>query len=488
MRRNHLRQVFWAGLLGLAVLGAVPISFLRAADYYTGNPTPIGALRIARPTITWKIWGGEKTKITAVSMALNNREVPAEYFGSYKAVIYTPPRPLPPGSYQVRCEVTFNNRWKVSREWEFTIPPEAIQELPEPDARQRRAWETANEYRRLMGMFPFRLDLRLCASATAHASYLDRNKETGHAEQPGKPGFVGKDPMERAIAFGYDGGCSEDAAGGDLSPSAAVRELFDAPYHRLPFLQPGSPDFGAGRVGDQTVLVFGATEAEGIVTYPVDKQREIPLRWHGIEDPNPLRIHRVRGPAGYIITFCYFAPDRPRIRISKATLTTEKGEPVPFYLNTPDNDSHLTNGALLIPKQSLRQNTTYLVSIEASTQSGKNISRNWQFTTTHASKADSLPFAEFDLAIRGAKRILKHNQVSLVLKITNRAETPTGTLVIRLSDKKGRTLLTDRVSIAPGKTHTIRQTLTDDPATVTVVPMYDGIEDKKNTITLPFDR
>ena len=89
----------------------------------------------------------------------------------------------------------------------------------------------------------------------------------------------------------------------------------------------------------------------------------------------------VSGPVGYVITFLHFTPDRAPIRVYGATLTDDAGRDVPFFLNTPANDDFLPYGALVIPQRPLKPNARYSVSVAASTDDGRNISRRWSFTT-----------------------------------------------------------------------------------------------------------
>lgn len=365
--------------------GAAP----SAAQWLSYPPSPVGALRIARPTIRWQVWRADDTPIRGVTMSVNGAPVPAVYHAEQRALVYDPPQPLSPGSYEIVCRVVAKGTPPISRTWRFAIAPDAVLALPPPNTLQRTAHQVANRLRERLALPPFRLDARLCAAAAAHSRYLARNRRTGHIEWPGTPGFVGVLPAYRRAVFGYAGNGYEDVSYGNRSVAAAVTALFDAPYHRIPFLQPGVVDLGAGRVGRHTTLEFGASEAEGVVVYPVEGQRNVPVAWDGKETPNPLRLHSragsghrpVRGPVGYVITFVRFSADRSPIRVADATLTTAAGKPVPCYRNTPENDRQLRYAALLIPKRPLQPHTTYRASVTAYGAHGEVLSRTWSFTT-----------------------------------------------------------------------------------------------------------
>lgn len=394
-----------APLAAFVVLVLAP-GAARAAEMacrMAAEPSPVGIVHVARPSIGWGIWPSTAgTRVTNVVLTLNGARVPARYVEAERAVAYEPDDALAPGTYEAHCRVTFNQVWPVEKTWRFTVASGASARLADPDERQAKAFLVANRFRRTLGLPDFSLDSRLCASALAHARYLDQTHGFGHAQQASLPGFVGAGPGERNAAFGFSGGCYEDMSSGVPSVAAPVRGLFDAPYHRIPFLQPGAPAFGAGFAGDNCALEFGMTTLAGaneqaVVVSPCHGETDVALSWDGVETPSPLRVHgdRAGGPVGYPIAFACFAPDSGaeggpvRLRVSRATLTVEDtSAAVPFLLNTPDNDDHLSNAVLLIPTHPLLAGTTYRVSIQAEAD-GRDVSRSWTFTTTSRETGDN---------------------------------------------------------------------------------------------------
>ncbi len=380
------RDVFGSLLLALSVL-LLPLAASAAATatYHFHDPSPIGTLHVRQPVITWKVWPGNGLRIARVWLAVNGKAVPVAYSQEQRAVVYRCPKPLPVGSYAVTCRIEFDNSQSVERDWRFTVAGTASGGLlPAPDSQQKAAWEIANALRQRIGLPPLRLDERLCAAATAHAAYLERNPWGGHEQRRGDPGFVGEHPAERTAAFGYPGACFENVAQGNPSLSSSLQTLFDAPYHRIAFLQPGSPEFGAGAVGRTVTLTFGQTEGEKIVRSPGDGQDDVPTVWQGGELPDPLRIHGASGTGGsvgYPILLARFTARSSRIKLATATLTTDDGAIVPVYVNTPDNDDMLTNAVVLIPRRPLRPHTTYRVSVNLRAGNGAYTAHRWQFTT-----------------------------------------------------------------------------------------------------------
>jgi hypothetical protein len=390
MRSAGSSRLFPARLLPLcAALLFLALCLARPADaltYYSLPPFPTGRLLYAQPAIRWKVWTSDDDPVDGVRMTLNGRSVRARYIAADRAAVYAPPEPLPAGEYTVRCTVMLAGGEPLERSWGFEIGEDAVQSLPTPDDETARALAAANRYRRLMGLSGLRIEPALCASAEYHSRYLDTNNEFGHGERPEHRDFVGRDLLERSAAFGYYGGGYEDVSYGAASVATAVCRLFDAPYHRLPFMQPGMPDFGVGRAGRQTTLEFGLTGAEGVSVYPAPGQIGVPRAWSGAEEPNPLRMHGVRGRTGYVVTFAHFSQDGAPIEVQSAALTDSAGRRVACFVNTPANDSRLPNGAFLIPEAPLRPGTTYTADVRASTADGRDISRHWSFTTERAAQ------------------------------------------------------------------------------------------------------
>lgn len=374
--------------------------------YTTGDPRPTGLVRVARPVLIWRIWPSESSpRVTKVFLTIDGKNCAAVYDNRRHALIYEPTQPLTKGvAHTVRSKVVFGNRFTVTRDWTFTIAPDALDQLPTTlNAGQSAGLAAANEVRRTLGLSPFHPDATLSAAAQAHSQYLARNGRTGHYQTEGLPGFVGATPGERVAAFGYAGDSSENVGVGGLSVDRAVSALFDAPYHRLPFLQPGAPLLGIGFASGEAprrgtgflTMEFGApdTTAATVVVYPANGQRNVPLAWDGQETPNPLRFYASASrnrDVGYVISFTYFpargqvdaADDRQKIVIKEATLATEADDrPVAVYVNTPASDEELDTTALLIPRSPLQPGTAYRATVTATTHDGKDISRTWRFIT-----------------------------------------------------------------------------------------------------------
>jgi len=281
----------------------------------------------------------------------------------------------------VQCKVVVDDRLTVTKDWTFQVSTKATPILAEANPQQIQALNLANGYRENLGLPPMTIEPHLDAAALAHANYLAINHRTGHYEKEGEPGFVGITPEDRLEAFGYCGGSWECVTYNSGGVSESVRDLYNAPYHRIPFLQPGSNvPFGSGYAGKNLSIKFGDNSTIDSEVSPGNQQTGIPTSWDGNETPNPLRMHpEAASVVGYPIVFGFFSPDNPTVNLVSATLT-QNGRTVDCYVNSPDNDDHLQAAVIVIPKRPLTPDTTYHAHVEIKANH-KTIARDWTFTT-----------------------------------------------------------------------------------------------------------
>lgn len=369
-------------LTSLILLGAVlsvPASLL-ASEAHSRAYGPQSVVRVARPTVRWEVWPGAGSRVTDVSMTVNGEEVAPKYDAAGKVLEYTPSRPLDEGTYHVACKVVVDDFLPVKKDWTFKVAAGAAT-LPQPSAEQVREVDGINAIRNHLGLPDLHLDPRLCAAAMAHTTYLAKNGLTGHYQHAGDPGFVGETPADRLDAFGFSQSSWEGVDFGADCFTDSLTRLFDAPYHRLPFIQPGTTVVGAGFSPSHMTIEFGMSDATATVESPAPDEHGVPLSWHGMERPDPLAVDGLHGVVGYPIVFSHFSPTNEKIVVEGASLQTAFGSQVPFALNTPQNDPNLEFAAFVIPKQALHPETGYVVSVRARTAAGKDISTTWRFVT-----------------------------------------------------------------------------------------------------------
>lgn len=272
-----------------------------------------------------------------------------------------------------------------------------------PDLNQplfaRQALTRVNELRRLVNLPEVQSEEKLGQLAAEQCNYLVLNKQlSSHEQQEGKPGFTGKTLADRVKRAQITWGVSETLNGSKFTNGAEMIEgLLTVPYHRMPFLNPGFQFFGVayGEFDQQFVGVahLGRKGGEGVVVYPAPNQAHVPVAAHTYELPDPLRMHRSRRTTkdangnimmeeelvGTYVTFNIF-PNTEAVSFAQVNLMTAAGEPVPIWVNTPENDNFLKASAFITPKKPLAPGTTYIATVTLhGDASGR--SKTWSFTT-----------------------------------------------------------------------------------------------------------
>ena len=145
------------------------------------------------------------------------------------------------------------------------------------------AYAYLNSLRGAAGLPGFYWSASLARAAEEHARYLAANGVSGagasaHEETPGRPGYTGSTPAERARQAGYPHErVAENIQGGANGTTVAVGALMTALYHRLAFLDPLLDEIGIGRAGDYHVFLMGRSdwsalcsgrESEGVYRAP----------------------------------------------------------------------------------------------------------------------------------------------------------------------------------------------------------------------------
>lgn len=240
--------------------------------------------------------------------------------------------------------------------------------------------QLTNQFRSAIGSPTVPSDPRLVQAAQNHANYNSANSILGHYETVGRPYYTGYAPRDRLIAQGWTTSfVSEVATGG--SELGGVRQLWDAPYHRLGLMHPNATTIGWGHselngrqnnVGD-IVYNFGIRPVE-FVRSPANMQTNIPTSWSGQESPSPVPAG-TSGPYGYPIMIVYSAGQNVQFRA--AELYAANGIRLPFYL-APQQFEY--DYQVIVPQRPLATNTTYHVRFDI-TVAGTWLTNQWDFST-----------------------------------------------------------------------------------------------------------
>lgn len=380
MQRFH-RIVVCLG--AVAALGMLATS--AGADLFARIYGPRGNVMVRTPRLQWEVWSTGPDRIVGASATVNGLEIPANYNEEERRIFAQPIDPLPPGDYEAAMTLHTQDGFSSSKKWTFRIVEEAIDELPEPTDQQRAVLEEINRYRVKLGLAPGLPDSRLDAASLFHSRYNWENKTTGHYQTAGRAGFFGNTPQQRLEAFGYIGDHVEVVTMGSNSVERSVKNLFDAPYHRIPFLQPGTVKIGCGFVENRMTVIFSQPGTPGETVSPSDGETGVPISWTERERPNPLRIHPTASwPPGYPLVYAWFGPSSRSFTVLEATLQTGDGADVPVFVNTPANDNNLANAVVIIPQKPLAYGTTYVARVNGEKSDGTPFQRVWRFTTESA--------------------------------------------------------------------------------------------------------
>lgn len=261
-----------------------------------------------------------------------------------------------------------------------------------------QAVDKINNFRKSLGYGDVTTDPALTEMAAQHTNYLVLNKISGsHQQIEGKPGFIAKTFGERAKLSGIKLGLAENISGGGFTNGAEFIEGFlELPYHREPYLYPGLEKVGmaTGSFADRTIgtIILGRKNKDGVVVYPYPGQTDVPADCQPYEVPDPLRMHRERKTTtdkfgnlllleeniGYPITYHSF-PNTEILEFGNISLTTEEGEIVPAWVNTPSTDTHLKAAVIIMPKSPLTPKAKYNVSVEVKGPRAKVLSKSWTF-------------------------------------------------------------------------------------------------------------
>lgn len=370
----------------LAALALYSAFAANSSQIFSKNFGPKNIVRLSRPTIRWQVWTkSDQYEVGVPEVKLNDQVVPANYDPKISEVSYTPPNKLPVGPYSVKVVVPILAAGKtvgtVKKDWNFSISSEAIDELPTLTKDQEQILVAVNKFRARLGLPNCVMDNRLAAAALAHSEFLELNHIQGHFQKQGMPGFFGISPSERLESYGFLDDSWEVVSYGLPKVEDAVQNLFDAPYHRLPFMQPGVLSCGGGNQGVNCTVEFSRSTLEGSAVSPANGEKDVKVSWFSRERPDPLRIHADlrQHLVGYPVVLAAFGDYEGKLVVDEAKLTTG-GQEVKAVLNQPSNDEKLTQACVLIPVDPLKKATKYAVSIKAHLGS-KDFSQEWSFTT-----------------------------------------------------------------------------------------------------------
>ena len=344
---------------------------------------PSKDVKVKNPKFVWQVWAEGEAKITAASFIINGKEVDAKYDNRKKELFFESNEPMPPGTYSVVAKVKVDDWAKFDKKWTVTIRPDAVQQNGEEiPADAKQVLGIFNRIRSDHGFGPIRFDSSFNLAANAHTNYLCLNKEGGHNEDPANPGYCGMEASDRVSLYGHVGSSWEVVSTGAMNSSDAIIGLWDAPYHRINMMKPGMVIAGASyKDGNLTVDGDGMTP-DGMFVSPPQGGTDISTSWENNESPNPTRSFAdAAHVVGYPVVATVYGDKVAPISIVSSSYATSDGKEVDRYELSPENDNHLKNAVILIPKKPLAAGKLYSVSLKLKDSRGNIYTKAWKFIT-----------------------------------------------------------------------------------------------------------
>lgn len=392
----------WILLSALLALLLVPFFTISAtaqaeeAVFYTWPAIPTGTIGTARPDIQMKMsFAG--LALNGFTMTLDGRKVAAAYDQKTETFRYAPEADLTAGKHAVSLQVAFKGYSAKTYRWSFTVTQDAVAAAAASDgAGQKEALRAVNAIREQAGLSPVVLNAQLSLAAAAHAGYQSANGILTHQETAGKKEFTGTTLADRIAYYGYSSYQAYEDIRMQSDPSAAkaVSDLYAAPYHRIPFLDPELKEIGYSRSGAYHVLLFGAGEGQAepaAVASPVGSG--VGTAWDGHETPDPLRLHAGTSyPLGIPLMAGVYGKGVVQVMPVEGSLQEAvSGQAVPLLVNGADKDSHLSREVLYLPVTPLRPNTEYharvVMKAVLSDGGSRLFTKEWSFQTSGSSGA-----------------------------------------------------------------------------------------------------
>ncbi|MGF9711478.1 MULTISPECIES: stalk domain-containing protein [Paenibacillus] len=422
----------WLAFWMMIAMLTIPAPRADAESFsYFGYPK--GTVGISKPTIGFELGERNGLQVGSFNMKLDQKLVSGTFDKETMSFTYTPTAGLTPGEHSVEVQLQFTGYQTVHLNWTFTVADNPISEVPAAYSQNRQlGLKAINDYRMLYGLKPVKLNGNLTLAAQLHAQYLFTNRaaETTpsvslHDQKKGLPGYIGATPSERAVYAGYFRGVGENVSFKTGNLVDSIDQLFDAPYHRKPFLMPHVTEAGIEMVGDYVVIMFGYgenSETEMTVS-PAPGDPYVPLIFDGYENPDPIRMHAARDyPVGYPLKVVVTGKGVGEVQLLEATLKDESGQPVKLLQNSPSNDDHLTNSVILIPPEPLKPDTSYAAYVKLGvTVNGvsQTLEKAWNFHTE---------------PVRGIGKQKLHTDIAAYVKLTEQKDRIQHVVTFKLDD------------------------------------------------------
>ncbi len=252
------------------------------------------------------------------------------------------------------------------------------------------------------GALPIKRNTSLDYGCALHAEYMRVNDDMTHDEDSTAAGYTeeGAEAGTRSvITYQYDN-----------SLVSALDLWLAAPYHRFLLLYPELTStgwamsdalayneyynkyFACMNVTDGTATASSGYDTNTTywnyqnhepIPYPGVNQLNVPVAFHGNEEPDPLEAFGGTYPTGYAVSLIFSGQDT--ITAATVALVDEHGNTKTGYLRTPNeaddpNQYFQGNAILFIAEEPFEYSTTYTATVTAQ-RNGSDYEKIWSFRT-----------------------------------------------------------------------------------------------------------
>ncbi|CAB1129735.1 CAP domain-containing protein [Candidatus Hydrogenisulfobacillus filiaventi] len=282
--------------------------------------------------------------------------------------------------------------------WTVTVRP-----CSGPPAAGPGRWLPAlNALRRVLGEDPAAWSAPLARAAAAHAAYLARNgydRPSFHLEDAGRPGFTGRDPALRDLAWGFRSPLVGEEGAEWRTPRpgpVVVLTLVNTVSHRLGLLSPNLLAAGAAQAGGPhgaAVMDLGYGYRDDLppaVVYPFPGQNGVPVAWEDREEPDPVP-HGFGRRFGYPLTVDFPTAAAVQLVAVRLQPAGSGARPLPLITDAPGRRGLGPNQVGLVPMAPLWPFTVYQATLRARVRFNDGRSRavtvRWRFATGGGAEA-----------------------------------------------------------------------------------------------------
>jgi hypothetical protein len=235
-----------------------------------------------------------------------------------------------------------------------------------------RTIQEINKIREELKLQPISSDEKLKEMALNHSKYMNHNKVVSTVEESDLEYYRGRFPWDRASYYEYDQDFVYEFVKKDVANySAGFKQLINDPVSRNVVFNPMYNEIGMGVIGNYITYDLGGNtnRDNSYVTYPYDKEENIPLKWQGdsIDDLSEFLIAEDE-ELGFPITIAHYGTGIQLIYDLDVTIVEmENGQVIPYETIMPAEYYQLKNTLTIVPIEKYKSETTYAVSIKFNT-------------------------------------------------------------------------------------------------------------------------